>query len=120
MQWSASLGRLDINTSAMTLASFRAEPRKEHLERAKRVVLHLIHLKNAKIRFRTEEPDLSSIPFTLCEWEGSVYGKATELLPQDALELKGNYVVTVSYHNANLHHNIATGRSVTGVLHFLK
>ena len=27
IKWSASLGRLDINTAVMTLASFRSEPR---------------------------------------------------------------------------------------------
>ena len=68
IQWSVSLGRLDVNTSVMTLASFRAEPRQGHLERAKRVVSYLIRFKHATIRFRTEEPDISSIPTTPYEW----------------------------------------------------
>ena len=28
-------------------------------------------------------------------------------------------MTTISYHDANLHHNVVTGRSVTGVLHFI-
>jgi hypothetical protein len=31
----------------------------------------------------------------------------------------GKHVVTISYHDANLYHNLITGRSVTGVLHML-
>ena len=65
----------------MTLASFRAEPREGHLDRARRVVSYLVKFKHATIRIRTEEPDLSSIPITPYEWEESVYGKVTELLP---------------------------------------
>jgi hypothetical protein len=38
LQWVVSLGRIDITTAVMTLSSFRALPRKGHLERAKCVV----------------------------------------------------------------------------------
>ena len=31
----------------------------------------------------------------------------------------GKHVVTISYHDANLFHNVMPGRSVTGVLHML-
>ena len=51
-----------------------------------------------------------------CDWEESVYGKVKELTPHDASAPLGKHVVTISYHDANLHHNIITGRSVTGVL----
>ena len=43
----------------------------------------------------------------------------TELIPQDAPVPKGKHVVTASYHDANLHHNVVTDRSVTGVLRFI-
>jgi hypothetical protein len=35
MQWAVSIGRLDIVTAVMSLSSFRAMPRRGHLERAK-------------------------------------------------------------------------------------
>jgi hypothetical protein len=35
MQWAVSIGRLDIATAVMSLSSFRAMPRRGHLERAK-------------------------------------------------------------------------------------
>ena len=45
--------------------------------------------------------------------------KVTELLPQDAPVPKGKHVVTLSYHDDNLHHKFVTVPLVTGVLHFL-
>ena len=80
----------------MTLASFRAKPREGHLNKSRRVVFYLVNFKHATIRIRTEEPDLSSIFITPYEWEESVWGKGTELLPQDAPRQKGKHVVTVS------------------------
>ena len=40
-----------------------------------------------------------------------------EELPKDAPEPLGNYVTTTHYVDANLFHDILTGRSVTGILH---
>ena len=37
MQWAVTIGRIDITTSVMMLSSFRALPRKGHMDRAKRV-----------------------------------------------------------------------------------
>ena len=36
IQWTVSLGRLDMNDVVMTVASFRAEPRQVHLKSCKR------------------------------------------------------------------------------------
>ena len=58
----------------------------------------------------TKEPDLSSTPTTPCDWEESVYSKVKELIPEDAPSPLGNYVVTISYHDAKLFHNVITGR----------
>jgi hypothetical protein len=118
LQWAVSLGRFDITTAVMTLSSFRALPREGHLKRAKRVVSYLYWFSRAKIRFRTHEPDLSSIPIPEYEWEG-VYGKVKEEVPLDAPKPLGKPVVTISYVDANLMHCLNTGRSVTGILHFL-
>ena len=59
-----SLDRLDVNTAVVTLASFRAEPREGHLNVARRASSYLVKFKNASMRIRNEEPDLSSIPIT--------------------------------------------------------
>lgn len=114
-----SLGRLDVNAAIVSLSSFRAEPIKGHLDRAKRVVTYLVKSKHATIRFKTEEHYLSSIPTTTYDWEESVYGKVSELFSEDTPPPKAKHVVTISYHDANLYQNVITGRSVTGVLHLL-
>jgi hypothetical protein len=119
LQCAVSLGRLDVTTAVMTLSSFRALPRRGHLDRAKRVVSYLYRFKFAKIRFRTHEPDFSDLVVPEYDWADAVYGKVKEDIPSDAPTPLGKPVVTVSYVDANLLHCLVTGRSVTGILHFL-
>ena len=45
--------------------------------------------------------------------------QTVELTPEDAPEPKGKPVVTTTYKDANLYHDLGTGRAVSGVLHFL-
>ena len=47
-----------------------------------------------------------------------VYGNVTEEIPKDAPEPLGKSVTTTTYLDANLLHDLITGRSVTAVLHF--
>ena len=61
LQWLISLGRFDIAVHVMSLSRFRAQPRKGHLDRAKRIVGYLLFLPDGAIRFRTGEPDFSSL-----------------------------------------------------------
>ena len=103
----------------MTLASFRDDPRQGYLDRCKRFVSYLEKFKHATIRTWTEEPDLSCMLTTPCDWEESVCGKVKELTPEDAPTPLGKHVVTISHHGANLFHNVMTGQSVRGVLHML-
>jgi hypothetical protein len=48
-----------------------------------------------------------------------VYGDVKEIIPKDAPKPLGKYVTSVHFVDANLMHCMATGRSVTGILHFL-
>jgi hypothetical protein len=119
MQWAISLGRFDISTAVMTLSSFRAAPRQGHLERVKRIYGFLARFRSATIRIRTAEPDYSSLPSFDFDWAHSVYGTPRELLPQDAPMPLGKYVTLTHFVDANLFHDMITGRSVTGILHFM-
>jgi hypothetical protein len=119
LQWAVSLGRIDITTAVMTLSRFRSMPRKGHLARAKRVVAYLRKMSDACIRIRTHEPDFSAIPVTKYDWASSVYGEVAELIPSDAPVPKGRAVTLIHYVDANLYHDWVTGRSVTGILHFI-
>ena len=119
LQWAVSLGRLDITTVVMSMSSFRVEPREGHMERLKRTYGYSLRFKCAAIRIRPNEPDISDIPEKVHDWEGSVHGKVSEVLPTDTPEPLGKFVVTISYHDANLYHNVLTGRSVTGIPHLV-
>lgn len=119
LQWAVSLGRIDITTAVMTLSRFRSIPRKGHLVRAKRVVAYLRKMSDACIRIRTHEPDFSAIPLAKYDWATSVYGEVVELVPSDAPVPKGHPVTLSHYVDANLYHDWVTGRSVSGILHFI-
>ena len=119
LQWTISLGRFDIATAVMTLSSFRVAPRVGHLERLKRICGYLSKFKHACIRVRTEVPDYSDLPVQSNDWLRSVYGRVREQRPSDAPPPKGKLVRTTTYKDANLYHDLATGRAVTGILHFL-
>ena len=74
-------------------------------------------MRHAVIRIRTDEPDYSDLPDIEYDWSRSVYGELKEVLPADAPPPLGNYVTLTHYVDANLMHDVLTGRSVTGILH---
>ena len=119
LQWLISLGHFDIAVHAMSLSRFRAQPRKGHLDRAKRIVGYLLFLPDGAIRFRTGEPDFSSLKDQEYDWTRSVYSGACEQIPHEIPKPLGKHVQTTHYVDANLHHDLATGKAVTAALHFL-
>jgi hypothetical protein len=80
---------------------------------------YIAKMKHGGIRFRTHEPDFSNLPDQSFDWLRSVYGRVKEIKPTDAPKPLGKYVVTHSYVDANLMHDLVTGRALTGVLHFM-
>ena len=73
------------------------------------------------VHIRTGIPDHESVFRELlvkCDWMEMVYGNPWEEIPDDAPAPKGNAVCTSTYCDANLLHNLVTGRSATGILHF--
>ena len=101
------------------IRSFRAQPKKRHLDRAKRIVGYLLFLPDGAIRFRTGEPDLSSLKDQEYDWTRSVYSGACEQIPHDIPKPLRKHGQTTHYVDANLHHDLATGKVVTAVLYFL-
>ena len=119
LQWLISPGHFDIAVHVMPLSRFRAQPRKGHLDRAKRIVGYLLFLPDGAIRFRTGEPDFSSLNDQEYDWTRSVYSGVCEQIPHDIPKPLGEHGQTTHYVDANLHHDHATGNAVTAVLHFL-
>ena len=118
-QWAVSLGCFDVVVAVCTLSSFRVAPREGHLERAKRVVGFLVAMKHGKIRYRTDRPDLSDLPKDGYDWGDTPYGKVEEAIPDATPEPKGDTVDTMTFVDANLMHDMLSGRAMGGTMHFV-
>jgi len=120
LQWVTTLGRFDILCAVMTMSRFRVLPRKGHLERLKRIYGYLRKFDHAAIRVRIGEPNFSDLPpDNLYDWAYSVYGNVKELIPDGCPTPMGKSVTLVTYVDANLYHDMVSGRAVTGVLHLV-
>ena len=117
LQWLISIGRFDIMCAVMTMSSFRAAPRKGHLDRVKKIFGYISKMRHGAIRIRVGEPDYSDLPHLDQDWARSVYGNTKEEIPTDAPEPLGKFVTTTSYVDANLFHCYSTGKAVTGIIH---
>ena len=119
LQWLMTLGRFDIQAQVFTMSSFQAQPRQGHLERLKRIYAYVIRTKDYATRLRATEPDYSYLPDQNFDWAHTFYGHVQEIIPDDIPDPLGKSVRTTTTVDANLNHCLATGRSVTGCLHFV-
>ena len=117
-QWAVSIGHFDINVAVMSLSIFRAMPREGHLERLKRMYGYLCKFQHFKIRFRTDEPDFTDTPMPKHDWSNTCYGNPQEELPHDAPPPLGKRVTIMAYFDANLMHDVLSGKAVTVILYF--
>ena len=117
LQWVIQIGRWDISTAVMTLSRFRCAPRQGHLDRIKRIHGYLLKMKHGIIRIRTEVPDYSDIPEKVYDWFHTCYRGASEEIPDDLPRPLGQGVQTTSWVDANLYHDLISGKAVTGILH---
>jgi hypothetical protein len=119
LQWLVTLGRFDIFSAVNSVSRFRLAPRKGHLERLKRMYGYIKSTKQGAIRIRVDQPDYDRYPDMEFDWTESIYKDAKEEIPVDAPEPLGNEVVHTSYVDANLYHDLVTGRALTAVLHLI-
>ena len=120
LQWVITLGRNHILAQVMSMSRFRLAPKIGHLERMKRLYGYLVKIKLFAIRYRTKEPGYSHLlPKQEYEWTRTVYGNIKEEIPKDIPKPLGKRVITTTFLDANLLHNIVIGKSVTAVLHFV-
>jgi hypothetical protein len=119
LQWAVSIGRFDIQTAVMTLSSFRTAPRRGHMLRVRRIYGYLAKMRDATVRVRTDMPDYSDLPTQEYDWSRTVYGETTEEIPKDIPQPLGKPVRLSHYVDANLLHDLLTGKSVTGILHLV-
>ena len=89
------------------------------MDRLKRIYSYAIRTKEYATRLRTDQPDYSFLPDQDCDCSYSVYGDVQEILPDDMPQPLRKAVVTTTTMDANLSHCLATGKSLTGCLHFV-
>ena len=83
----------------------------------------LANYRDFKIRFRVEEPDISRIPpIPPFEWKYTPYGNPKEDIPKDAPTPCSKRIILTHYFDANLMHNISSGKSlpalsISGIKH---
>ena len=70
------------------------------------------------IRIRTEEPDYSHLDRKVHDWFYTCYGGAKEETPDDAPKPLGKRIVISSHVDANLYHDLISGKAVTGIIYF--
>ena len=116
----AYFGEIDLHAHVATMSRFRAAPRHGHMDRLKRIYGYAIRTKDYVVRCRTDQPDYSFLPDQDFDWTYSVYGDVHEILPDDMPEPLGEAAVTTTSMDSNLNHCLATGKSLTGCLHFVK
>ena len=111
--------RFDLHAQVATMSWFRAAPRQGHMDRLKRIYSYAIRTREYAPRFRTHQPDHSFLPDQDFDWTYSVYGDVHEILPDGIPEPLGKAAVSITTMDANLNHCLATGKSLTGCLHFV-
>jgi hypothetical protein len=83
------------------------------------MVGYLSKFRLANLRVLTDEPDYSDVERIEYDWTKSVYSDVSEIIPRDTPPPLGGFVTLTHYQDANLYHDIITGRSITGILHFM-
>ena len=104
----------------MTLSIFRAMSHHGHFEHVKHVCGYLAKkIKDTVLWVQTAEPDYSRILDHEYDWERSVYGDVSEIIPPDVpTPPLGKDITLTHYFDANLYYDmLAAGHSVTGILH---
>jgi hypothetical protein len=120
LQWLVTLGRFDIHLAVAAMSSYRAMPRQGHIDRIKRIYGYIKRNPDGAIRFRVKIPDHESVSQpTNFDWLSTIYGNSTEELPPDMPVPKGRVMRITTYQDANLYHDMVTGRAMSGVLHLV-
>ena len=118
LQWVVTLGRYDILSHVMSMSRFRLAPKVGHLERLKMLYEYLSETKHT-ITYKTKEPSYSHLPVQEHDWSRTVYGNVKEEIPKDIHKQLGIIVTITTFLDANILHDVVTGKSVTSVFHFI-
>ena len=83
------------------------------------MVGYLAMMRFTQIRVLTGEADYSELECEEYDWAKTMYGNIQEHILEGLPDPLGNYVTLCHYYDANLNHDLVTGLSITGILHFM-
>eukprot|EP00957_Ditylum_brightwellii_P158732 12081628-Ditylum_brightwellii.AAC.1 len=90
------------------MTRLRPAPCQGHLKRLKCVYCLLCNYKKTAIKFNTEMSDYSNYKVEANIW-GHIYHPCQEEIPEDMPEPRGKPVMTTTFVDANLLHDVITG-----------
>ena len=120
LQWTVTLGRYDIHHMVMTMSWYQDMAQEDHLAKLKRMFEYLQNFSDTLIVFDIDRFDHSQYDHMKIQHEWKyIYGDVKEEIPQDRPDPRGKSAQTTSFYDANRVHDLVTGRSVSGTLHFV-
>jgi hypothetical protein len=118
LRWAVKLGRIDIYIDVALLSSHLAEPRIGHLEQVLHVFAYLKYHDNSNLVFDPTYVTWEEAGFTQHDWS-NFYKDATEKLPPNTPNPRGNAVQMSTFVDADHAGNKVTRRSHTGIIIYL-
>ena len=118
MQWSVSLGRINIMYAILDLSQLRPALRKGYLVNIQHIYSDLNKYIFTSINFNTEIPVHDKFKTIDGKW-GNLYDGISEDLPHSCPPPMGNPIPIYSFFDANLMDDLTTGVSQTGIIHLL-
>ena len=118
LRWAAELGRVDILLEITLMSQQLALPREGHLEQVLHIIAYLKLHPKFRLMFNCDPPKVDEAWFLAYDWE-DFYRGATEAIPPNQPEARGNMVITSAFVDADLAGDKKNRRSMTGLLMFL-
>lgn len=120
LRWATELGRVDILFEVSILSQHSAMPREGHLEQVFNIFAFLDQHPKLTIHMDPELPNINYSVFDANRFGfDEQYRDATELIPSDRPEPRGNGITITCYVDASHAQNKVTRRSHTGYIIFV-
>jgi hypothetical protein len=114
--WIIVLARFDIAYATSAMSRFNMLPREGHLKAVKRILSYLKTFPKGWVIIDTSYPDHSVYPVEDHSNWMEFYPDASEVIPKDLHPEKGPIVRMTVYVDTDHAHDLATRRSITGIL----
>ena len=119
LMWAVTLGRFDIQYATVTLARYANAPREGHMQAARRILGYLSKFRKGKLMIDPSKPKYDDFQEQESPYWKEYYPDATEELPPDMPEPKGQSCKMTIFVDADHARDQVTRRSVTGIAVFI-